>query len=298
MFDILKKVLKPIGPSGLEEPVAAAIREEVKDYVDTQQAANDMRSLYYTSTDAPSAGPGNAPAQTEMPVQETQPPAATPMPTKKPLILESMPYPHNGWAKVQDKFQTLRQKNPDVTAWLKIGTQLDEAVVQRDNVYYLRRDWQGKDNSNGALFLDQDTKWSTRPYTMMVYGHNMKSGAMFGNLTDYENYSYYEKHKEIILYTEGVQRNYEIISVFRSQVYKKSDNVFKFYKFFQADTQEEFDDFYNNIKALSQYDTGVTAEFGDRFITLSTCVYHVENGRFVVIAKEAEPGDSYLPLTE
>ena len=62
--------------------------------------------------------------------------------------------------------------------------------------------------------------------------------------------------------------------------------------------QEEFDDFYNNIKQLSQYDTGVTAEFGDHFLTLSTCVYHVEQGRFVVVAKETEPGDHYLPIQE
>ena len=102
----------------------------------------------------------------------------------------------------------------------------------------------------------------------------------------------------MILYTEERQRNYEVIAVFRSQVYKKSDQVFKFYKFFQADTQEEFDDFYENIKALSLYDTGVTAQFGDRFLTLSTCVYHVEQGRFVVVAKEVEGGDIYLPLDE
>ena len=124
----------------------------------------------------------------------------------------------------------------------------------------------------------------------------MKSGAMFGDLTAYEDASYYEQHKEIILYTDGLQRKYEVISVFRSQVYKKSDEVFKFYKFFQANTQEEFDDFYSNIKKLSQYDTGVTAEFGDHFITLSTCSYHVDNGRFVVVAKEVEPGNTYLPI--
>ncbi|MBR5248331.1 MAG: hypothetical protein IKV27_05250, partial [Lachnospiraceae bacterium] len=76
----------------------------------------------------------------------------------------------------------------------------------------------------------------------------------------------------------------------------KSDKVFKFYNFFQADTEEEFLDFYNNIKALSLYDTGVSASFGDHFITLSTCVYHVTNGRFVVVAKEVESGDTYLPL--
>ena len=126
----------------------------------------------------------------------------------------------------------------------------------------------------------------------------MKSGAMFGTLTDYEDENFCKEHMQIILYTEECQRNYEVLAVFRSQVYKKTDQVFKFYKFFQADTAEEFDDFYQNIKALSLYDTGVTAEFGDHFITLSTCSYHVTNGRFVVVAKEVETGDTYLPLTE
>ena len=93
-------------------------------------------------------------------------------------------------------------------------------------------------------------------------------------------------------------KTYEVIAVFRSQVFKKSDTVFKFYKFFQADTQEEFDDFYNNIKKMSLYDTGVSAEFGDRFITLSTCVYHVKNGRFVVVAREKDTAEQYLPIEE
>jgi sortase B len=62
-------------------------------------------------------------------------------------------------------------------------------------------------------------------------------------------------------------------------------DVYKYYKFFQADTQAEFDDWYKNIKKLQLYDTGVTAEFGDEFITLSVCAYHVENGRLVVVGK-------------
>ena len=81
---------------------------------------------------------------------------------------------------------------------------------------------------------------------------------------------------------------YEVIAVFYSQVYYASDLVFKYYNFFQADTEEEFRYFYDNIRELSFYDTGVTAEFGDKFLTLSTCAYHVEDGRFVVVAKEIE----------
>ena len=191
--------------------------------------------------------------------------------------------------------------NKDMAAWLQIpGTNIDYPVMwtPEDETYYLYRAFDGSENKNGCLLLDDESCVDPLTTNLIIHGHNMKSGAMFGNLTDYENQDFYKEHKNIILYTEECQRNYEIIAVFRSQVYRKTDQVFKFYKFFQADTQEEFDDFYNNIKQLSQYDTGVTAEFGDHFLTLSTCVYHVEQGRFVVVAKEVEPGDHYLPIQE
>lgn len=189
----------------------------------------------------------------------------------------------------------------DVAAWLVIpDTVIDYPVVwtPEDENYYLYKDIDGNEDQNGSLILDTDSSLDPLSTNLIIHGHNMRSGAMFGNLTDYESKEYFENHKQISLYTEECLRNYEVIAVFRSQVYRKSDEVFKYYKFFQANTQEEFEDFYQNIKDLSLYDTGVTAEFGDNFITLSTCVYHVEQGRFVVVAKEVEPGDSYLPIAE
>lgn len=191
--------------------------------------------------------------------------------------------------------------NPDMAAWLQVpGTGIDYPVMwtPRDENYYLLRDFQGNDNQNGCLILDTDSCLSPLSTNLIIHGHNMRSGAMFGNLTDYEDEDFYKEHTRLILYTPECQRNYEVVAVFRSQVFKKSDNVFKYYKFFQADNEEEFDDFYENIKKMSLYDTGVTAEFGDHFLTLSTCVYHVKNGRFVVVAKEVEPGDYYLPVVE
>lgn len=191
--------------------------------------------------------------------------------------------------------------NEDMVAWLVIpGTNIDYPVMWTpfDENYYLYRDFEKKDNQNGSLILDTDSSLNPLSTNLIIHGHNMKSGAMFGRLTDYEAKDYYDSHKEIILHTKEQQKNYEIIAVFRSQVFKKTDDVFKFYQFFEANTEEEFDNFYNNIKDLSIYDTGVTAEFGDHFITLSTCVYHVKNGRFVVVAKEIESGDFYLPLTD
>ncbi|MBD9082359.1 MAG: class B sortase [Lachnospiraceae bacterium] len=216
-------------------------------------------------------------------------------------VAEETTVPTEEFDRVPNPYADSFAANGDMAAWLQIpDTNIDYPVMwtPKDETYYLYRAFDGSKNKNGCLLLDDESCVDPLTTNLIIHGHNMKSGAMFGNLTDYENQDFYEKHKNIILYTEECQRNYEVIAVFRSQVYRKTDQVFKFYKFFQADTQEEFDDFYNNIKQLSQYDTGVTAEFGDHFLTLSTCVYHVEQGRFVVVAKEVEPGDHYLPVQE
>ncbi len=214
---------------------------------------------------------------------------------------EETPAPTEEFDRVPNPYADSFAANSDMVAWLQIpGTEIDYPVMwtPKDETYYLYRAFDGSENKNGCLLLDDESCMDPLTTNLIIHGHNMKSGAMFGNLTDYESFTFYGEHKYIILYTEECERNYEVIAVFRSQVYRKTDQVFKFYKFFQADTQEEFDDFYNNIKQLSQYDTGVTAEFGDHFLTLSTCVYHVEQGRFVVVAKEIEPGDHYLPVQE
>ncbi len=252
-----------------------------------EQASRSSEETLSPSPAAPSPTPTPAPTPTPVPTP-------TPTPTSAPT---PVPTPEA----VENPYREAFLSNEDMCAWIQIpDTNIDYPVMwtPEDEEYYLYRDFDGSDNKNGCLILDTDSCVDPLTTNLIIHGHNMKSGAMFGNLTDYQEEAFYQGHKEIILYTEGCQRNYEVIAVFRSQVFRKSEEVFKFYKFFQADTQEEFDDFYNNIKEMSLYDTGVTAEFGDHFITLSTCVYHVENGRFVVVAKEVDNGDIYLPLDQ
>jgi sortase B len=212
--------------------------------------------------------------------------------TKEPVKNEILP-----------KFQTLYEGNNDFIGWLTIDdTKIDYPVMQliEDENYYMSHDYNKNENINGSLVLDSDSvvgvgsrefnyENGTKPSTnLIIHGHTMRSGEMFGDLSDYENEDYMKAHKIIKFSSLYEEREYEVISVFRSQVYNKSDNVFKFYKFFEAETQEEFDYWYSNIKEMSVFDTGVTAEFGDEFITLTCCAYHVEDGRFVVVAKRVK----------
>ena len=196
-----------------------------------------------------------------------------------------------------DKYVKLYQENKDLAGWISIeGMKIDYPVLQNaDNEYYLHHDFYGKDSKYGCLYVKNHADLQTGT-NFVIYGHNMKDGSMFGDLDLYQKESFYKEHPRISFDTLYEERTYDIIAVFRSQVYNAEDDVFKYYQFYEADTQEEFDDFYNNIKALSLYDTGIEAQFGDTFLTLSTCAYHVQDGRFVVVAKRTSESPIVLSL--
>ena len=183
----------------------------------------------------------------------------------------------------------LYEENRDLVGWLSIeGMKIDYPVMQNgDDKYYLHRDFYGNDSKYGCLYVRKQADLDAGT-NFIIYGHNMKDGSMFGDLDRYLEESFYKEHPTVSFDTLYEERTYEILAVFRSQVYNADDDVFKYYQFYEADTQEEFEDFYGNIKALSLYDTGVEAEFGDTFLTLSTCAYHVKDGRLVVVAKRME----------
>ncbi len=204
-------------------------------------------------------------------------------------------------AEKTQKMEEVYTINEDSSGWIKIdGTVIDYPVMQtpRDEQYYLNRNFDGKYSAYGCIIADTDSRIGTgtlaEDYTdgsspstnIILHGHNMKNGTMFGGLDKYRDRSYEKSHSRIKFSSLYEDREYEICSVFLSQVYKKNQtDVFKYYQFFNAENEEEFDDFYKNIKKLAMYDTGVDASFGDEFLTLSVCAYHVDNGRLVVVAK-------------
>ncbi len=188
-----------------------------------------------------------------------------------------------------DKFTALYAENSDLVGWLSIADmRIDYPVMQNeDDEYYLHHDFYGEDSKYGCLYVREQADLEDGT-NFVIYGHNMRDGSMFGDLDLYLDENFYREHSVISFDTLYEERAYEIVAVFRSQVYRDDEDVFKYYQFYEADTREEFADFYDNIKTLSLYDTGVEAQFGDTFLTLSTCAYHVEDGRLVVVAKRVE----------
>ena len=187
------------------------------------------------------------------------------------------------------KVQKLQEENPDIVGWLEIeGTSINYPVLQgTDNEYYMTHNYKKQKSKNGSIFLTKDYDWSIPSSNLLIYGHNLNNGTMFQELLKYAKEEFYKEHPIIRFTTNKEDAEYEIISVFKSRVYYKTEkNVFRYYFFVNANSEAEYNEFVQNAKKASIYDIDKTAKFGDQLITLSTCSYHVEDGRFAVVGRK------------
>ena len=187
------------------------------------------------------------------------------------------------------KVQKLQEENSDIVGWLEIeGTSINYPVLQgTDNEYYMTHNYKKQKSKNGSIFLTKDYDWSISSSNLLMYGHNLNNGTMFQELLKYAKEEFYKEHPIIRFTTNKEDAEYEIISVFKSRVYYKTEkNVFRYYFFVNAKTEAEYNEFVQNAKKASLYDIDKTAKFGDQLITLSTCSYHVEDGRFAVVGRK------------
>ena len=184
-------------------------------------------------------------------------------------------------------YAAIKALNQDFAAWLTIeDTPIDYPVMAtpEDMQYYIHRDFYGKDSVSGTLFLGDD--FSTESMSMIIYGHNMKNGTMFGELDRYARDSYWREHPVIRLSTVDEDREYEIFAAFQTRLLYEGEEGFAYYAYTGDLSQEEYEEFVEQAKAMTPYDTGITPEYGEQLVMLSTCSYHTENGRFVVVGRE------------
>ena len=191
---------------------------------------------------------------------------------------------------ILDEYKALFNKNKSLIGWIEIAdTIIDYPVMQTlDNEYYLKHDFNQKKDDNGCIFLDCNCDVILGNDNFILYGHHMKNGKMFSSLIKYADQDYYEKHKIIRFDTIYEKGTYEVMYAFRSRIYNTNEITFKYYQFIDANSSEEFDSYMEEMEKMSLIDTGVYATYGDRLLTLSTCDYQEENGRFVVVAKRID----------
>ena len=188
---------------------------------------------------------------------------------------------------VLDEYKSLYAENDEVIGWLKIpDTSIDYVVMYAPDTpqKYLHRDFYGKESYRGCLYVDEkcDVLHSDN---IIIYGHHMKDGSMFGDLIDYQSESFYNKHKTVIFDSIYEKHTYEVVAAIKTSILPEGVEGFRYHMYTGVNDTEKFAQYKEFIAKNALYDTGVELNEGDRLLTLSTCAYHTEDGRFIVVAK-------------
>jgi len=277
-----------LGEYGLDLINSMKTSRELREvWQETEEPVTETVSEPVTDTPAPTATP--APETTEtIPEEETAPEQE-----EKPAAFGNR-YPDNPKLKVSEKFQKLRKKSGYIMGWLTMEG-VDEAIVQLDNSFFLNHDAMGNKNYNGAIFLDAGISLLDRPPCLLIYGHNMKTGAMFGGLKKFEQAGYAYKHRIIqcdTLYEEGT---FVIFAVSRISIVRGMARYTDLYALTSLEGGVRREALNSLIAAdLTGTVTDVTEE--DQLLMLVTCTSD-DDERLVVAARRLRENETENSVT-
>lgn len=254
-----------------------------------ETTATVQASATVSATFAPTPTPTAAPAAA-VAAQSTAQSFASLWPTS---------YASNPELRISDTFQKLRQQNKDVVGWLSIDGVLDEPVLQRDNSYYLTHDSTGAKNKTGALFLDESCNLRKLSPHLLIHGHNMKEGAMFGSLKKYKvkDAEFYKSHPYVTFNTLYEDAKYVIFAVTEVSISSSDHQYLPFWAYESFSSEAEFDSYVNRLREYSHFQTSVDVQPGDRLLTLATCSGTNENTRLLVAARMLRPDEDAIALS-
>ena len=242
---------------------------------------------------AEQAESGSAEAVQEVRAEASQ---HTPIPgiAKDANILQPVPYPDNRELSVSDRFRRLRRKGEHIVGWLTMD-HLSEAVVQKDNTFFLNHDATGNNNSNGAIFLDEATGIITRPYTLILYGHNMKSGNMFGRLKKYKENAYFFSNRIISFDSMFEDGKYAVFAVLEFSTVPGTSGWFDLYSL-RSDHIDARTEAIRKLENKSVHGRMLDVQPEDQLLLLVTCV-DGEDERLLVAARRLRPNEKEEGLT-
>lgn len=257
-------------------------------YLSSRTTSEELQDIYHAPIETEEIIASPQPEQSASPVPQA---SAAPLPTSlAKAVLDSIEYTSNSRLQISPRFKKLQETNNDIIGWVNIPGLLDEAVVQRNNTYYLNRDYKGYHNSNGALFLDENCYLKTRPYTFVIYGHNMKTGAMFGCLHKYDSLTYYKGNPWITFDTLYETGKYIIFSAGSMSIERGRKNYLDF-SLLNSSTISYREKGLDTMQKLSVFSGYLDVQPDDQLLILVTCSGDDTERRFVAARRVREGED-------
>ena len=198
-------------------------------------------------------------------------------------------------------------QNDDLVGWLKAGEGIDLPVVQSDNTYYLDHGFTGEEDRNGTLFLNMNNQLFPPDDVLLIHGHNMKDGSMFGTLPKFERYDYAKEHPLVTFQTiyDEEPVYYVPVSVFNASMLPDHSRYFDITQIVFPDDEagevtdsstfrqsSAFKAYLEELRAVSLWESPVDVNVDDKLLMLITCSYDLEDGRLMVVCRRLRDGET------
>lgn len=197
----------------------------------------------------------------------------------------------------QESFAALLEENPDTVGWLSASQTMDFAVVKRDNSYYLTHNFFGESTAEGAAFLDEGNEIYPRDQHLLIHGHNMRDGSVFGDLDFYRDLTFLQEHALVEFNTIYEDCTYVPFAVFDYSANPGDQNFIQM-QTFNFETQDDYMTFVLEAKDRSIYQIDLDVAVGDPLLSLVTCSYSHDNGRMVVMLRALREGETEQDIAE
>lgn len=201
-------------------------------------------------------------------------------------VNEALPRP-----KVSSAFNKLLEANPDTVGWLHVGDIIDFAVVHRDNEHYLTHNFFNEYAVEGAAFMDAGNSIWPEDTHLIIHGHNMIDGSVFGELKQFRNLEYLQAYPIATFNSLYREHQYVPIAVFDISAEPGYENYMDLQQF-RFNNSKAFTDFIADAQQRSYYNIPVDVHPGDHLLSLVTCSYFDVNGRLVVMFRSLRDGES------
>lgn len=227
-------------------------------------------------------------------IEET--PTTAPVPTATPAVqqvVQTTKY-HQYGGDALPEMEALYQENRDLIGWLRMEGILDLPVMYKDNSYYLTHDFNKKQSASGTLFLDVNHPFRENAQNLLLHGHNMKDGTMFGRLVQYETNIQFLKNNPFIQYsTLWEKEQYVIFAVLHVSLDVTSEDFFNYFTHHSFTSDEQFENYVRSLQNRSVYSIPISVQPSDALLTLSTCL---DEDRLVIVARRVRDGESKSEL--
>ena len=193
-------------------------------------------------------------------------------------------------APINEAFKELLEMNPDTVGWLTVGEIADYPVVKRDNEFYLTHDFKGKYDPNGTIFVTQDNVLRPRDTVLLMFGHHMNTGKMFGKLVKYMHEDYMRKFPLVEFHTIYADEQkheawYVPIAFFSASMIEGEAGYFDVLPMFFLN-EESHQTYLDTITARSMWKAPTDVTTDDKLIMLITCSYDLDDSRYLLICRQ------------